>query len=381
MSMTVHDFIASNNLTFELHKPNYTDNINYTTTDLFVIIDVSGSTNDLGGRNRIRGEQTDNPVTKTKTKPVIMAELEGCAIILSYLTLCTPNSNLYLMSFDSVLNMPDEYPIKLNDLFLTNLPKLIKYTQGGTHLSCATNKVLEIVSKNREDTLIIIITDGQTDDPDETIKSLINISNILNLNEKRLDIFTIGAGSINSSLMSSNRVQPPLLVGNQRHTYYSHIIRGGTYHSSAQCNIGYLQALTEFKTFRYGRGKYSGAYLDYDDLQKACYQFLSGEDDGMDVLWIESDIKGYFYSPKSHQYEILTDYLMNGNKNYSKNGVNVTIDEIDEMIYVTDEYGKGRYYLYVPKKDIAVRHYKDYLWTIETDDEKIKKLIQTIKNS
>lgn len=215
MSMTVHDFITSNNLTFELHKPNYADNINYTTTDLFVIIDVSGSTNDLGGRNRnrVRGQQIDIP-TVTKTKPVIMAELEGCAIALSYLTLCTPDSNLYLMSFDSILNMSDEYPIKLSDLSLTNLPNLIRYTQGGTHLSCATNKVLEIVSKNREDTLIIIITDGQTDDPDETIKSLINISNILNLNEKRLDIFTIGAGTINTSLTYSNRIQPPLLVGN-----------------------------------------------------------------------------------------------------------------------------------------------------------------------
>lgn len=378
--MTVHDFITSNNLTFELYKPNYTDNINYTTTDIFVIIDVSGSTNDLGGRNRVRGQQTDIP-TVTKTKPVIMAELDGCAIILSYLTLCTPDSNLYLMSFDSVLNMSDEYPIKLSDLSLTNLPNLIKYTQGGTHLSCATNKVLEIISKNIDNTLIIIITDGQTDDPDETIKSLINISNILNLNEKRLDIFTIGAGTINTSLTYSNRIQPPLLVGNQRQIYYSHIMRGGTYHSSAQCNMGYLQALTEFKTFRFGRGKYSGAYLDYDDLQKACYQFLSGEDDGMDVLWIESDIKGYFYSPKSHQYDILTDYLMNGNKNYSKNGVIVTIDKIDDIIYVTDEYGKGRYYLYVPKKDIVVIHYKDFLWKIETDDEKIKKLIETIKNS
>lgn len=158
-------------------------------------------------------------------------------------------------------------------------------------------------------------------------------------------------------------------------------MRGGTYHSSAQCNMGYLQALTEFKTFRYGRGKYSGAYLDYDDLQKACYQFLSGEDDGMDVLWIEADVKGYFYSPKSHQYDILTDYLINGNKHYSKNGVIVTIDKIDEIIYVTDEYGKGRYYLYVPKKDIVVRHYKDFLWKIDTEDENIKKLLETIKNS
>ncbi|HLX54938.1 MAG TPA: hypothetical protein VKR58_13415, partial [Aquella sp.] len=144
---------------------------------IIVIIDVSGSTDNAGGSFGTRFAALTQSKTKTKTKIIIMAELEGVVnhlvqmmgvydltgiqfIVYAFSTLTIKCHRSKIISNENMY-----------DNVLTNLDTHVEYQCGGTDLYMAVKTAFaEVAFTDRIE--LIIATDGQTENADSTFNEL-----------------------------------------------------------------------------------------------------------------------------------------------------------------------------------------------------------------
>jgi hypothetical protein len=379
----------------------------YTVQNVCVLYDVSGSTYDLGGGGggsrfggggrfsrgcgggRFAGADAEDlsaslvPDAKVaepvgaKTKPIFLAEAESLSLLLKALPHTGMGaSNFYLLPFDSSPQMPIGiiFPQLVNDpkeydKIAANLDNILPYSGGGTSLAPALSLMMGELRKSAlGDTLLVIVTDGQTGDAAETAKLLTALSAGFSSANRRLDVLTIGAGSIVSEsqpgVVLGISDEGRLMLSKTRFSHFSHVAGGHHSYSGAQCNDAYLKALTLFKSEN-GGGRYCGAYRDYRDMMQTTLELLSGANDGSYALWVQGGA-GSFWAPKAHQWDIIKDYKEHGTEGadyaYNKNEVIVTVGKdpsVGGLLRVSDEYGRTRCYLFEQKSQIRVRQILD----------------------
>lgn len=311
--------------------------------------------------------------SQPKTKPIFLAQAEGLSLLLKSLAYTDAKlSLLYLLPFDDKPHLPIgiNFPQMVKDqteytAIAENLDTILPYSGGGTSLAPALTLMMrELQKRMLADTLLVIVTDGQTDDSDATGRLLTELSSKLSAAEHRLDILTIGAGSIVSQskagLMLNVNDAGRLMLSGTRMSHFSHTTGGHSSYSGAQCNDAYLKALTYFKSDKGGRGRYCGAYTDYQDMIQVITELLSGANDGSYELWVQGD-GGNFWAPKAHQWDIVKDYKANGKEaavyEYDKNTVHALVNKdtaAGGVLRITDDYGKIRCYLFEQKSQLQV---------------------------
>jgi hypothetical protein len=302
---------------------------------------------------------------QVKTKHISLAQAEGLARIFKILSLTeNNNTNLFLLSFSNDIQLPvgiamPHVVAQAKDYahIARNLCQILpRPSFGGTSLAPALERAVLVMQKAAlGNTLLIIVTDGQTSDPQPTARLLNDLSKNLEAAGKILDIFAVGAGSI----ITSHVVPVVRHIGfesyNDRFSNFSHVSGSSASFSANECNMGYLQSLTNFKTL-FGRGAYEGAYLNYSALNEKFIDFLTDEKDMSNGLYIQRK-SGKWWSAKSHQYKIAQAALLSDEKiiNYEKDQVKATIIKLDDptlsknIIKVTDRQGVTRFYLCAPK--------------------------------
>lgn len=239
---------------------------------IIVIIDVSGSTDNAGGSFGTRFAALTQSKTKTKTKIIIMAELEGVAnhlvqmmgvydltgiqfIVYAFSTLTIKCHSSKIISNE---NMYDDV--------LTNLDTHVEYQCGGTDLNMAVKTAFaEVAFTDRIE--LIIATDGQTENADSTFNELTMKGNF--------NLFVIGAGSISDSLESDSSNRRGMYLNQVQSTRNGLTVKNETpiimSASSSECNLLYLQQLAQTAPFK---GTYCGAYGDYVDMIEASKEYL-----------------------------------------------------------------------------------------------------------
>ncbi len=378
-----------------------------TLKNVCVLYDVSGSTYDLGGGGggsrfggggrfsrgcgggRFAGADAESlsaslvPDAKAaepvgaKTKPIFLAEAEALSLLLKALPHTGMGaSNFYLLPFDSSPRMPIgiSFPQPVSDpkeydKLAANLDNILPHSGGGTSLAPALSLMMAELGKCAlEDTLLVIVTDGQTDDAERSGRLLSELAAGFTAKSRRLDVLTIGAGSIVSESQPGIALgvsdEGRLMLSKTRFSHFSHVAGGHHSYSGAQCNDAYLKALTLFKSEN-GGGRYCGAYRDYRDMMQTTLELLSGTNDGSYTLWVQGGV-GSFWVPKSHQWDIIKDYKANGTEGadyaYNKSGVVVTVSKDPSaggLLRVTDEYGRTRCYLFEQKSQLKVKQILD----------------------
>ncbi|MEI6628452.1 MAG: vWA domain-containing protein, partial [Alphaproteobacteria bacterium] len=380
---------------------------NYTVQNVCVLYDVSGSTYELGGGaggsrfggggrfsrgcggGRFAGADAEDlsaslvPDAKVvepvgaKTKPIFLAEAEGLSLLLKALPHTgMGSSNFYLLPFDSSPHMPIgiSFPQPVSDpkeydKFAANLDNILPYSGGGTSLAPALSLMMGELGKSAlGDTLLVIVTDGQTSDAEQAGRLLSELAAGFSAKNRRLDVLTIGAGSIVSEsqpgIVLGVSDEGRLMLSKTRFSHFSHVSGGHHSYSGAQCNDAYLKALTLFKSEN-GGGRYCGAYRDYRDMMQTALELLSGTNDGSYALWVQGGA-GSFWVPKAHQWDIIKDYKAHGTEGadyaYNKSGVIVTVSKDPSaggLLRVSDEYGRTRCYLFEQKSQIKVKQILD----------------------
>lgn len=369
----------------------------YGASQVVVCIDTSGSTKYslFGGRGSLRGgrgvvvEQSADSVSNERqamkpgeTKHIIAAEVEGAARVLKLLASHMRGAvDVVLICFSSNFQLPVDGQLKrkistpkdMND-FADSLPHILPNPAfGGTSLTPALTKILEVINFN-EHTLLTIVTDGQTDDAPQTADILRSMSGTFSKNEVPFDILSIGAGSLgeqvetvrlqsglvtpgsNSSTRSATRfgsaTQAEFMVPlNVRTSQFSHVTGGASTFSGAQCNRGYLEGITLFHN-TLGAGVYAGAYRDYSDLVNIVEEMMTGVNDGKPMIFVQSDIQGLWWPAKEHQYKFVAAIVDSEQSKvqYDRKGFVATLEKTnDGRVFVTDERGVRREYCLAPK--------------------------------
>jgi hypothetical protein len=260
------------------------------------VIDESGSTNNLYGRCRgSRFDNESNLTSELSTKVIYIAEEEALAhifvnlantydmtdiilILSSFSSKCVPEINIVLKSDKELYDIANNINLILNKEF------------GGTNLTLALETTITDFTKN---TLFILASDGRPDNCITTLSVLDTIINKINDNNKRIDIFCIGAGSIQQSTNGSinyisRRGRNNLNLSNDD------LLSNIRNLHSAECNQEFLQALTE----KANTGGYAGAFGDYTQLQNGFINFLNNlkiwkvvlDNSLIDLIPLEQDI-------------------------------------------------------------------------------------------
>jgi len=378
----------------------------YNTQSILVAYDISGSTYSLsggasgmgrvggGGGGRFASTAIAAPaaivsapggpsddaapvVDVSATKHVALAQAEGLAAVFQWLSHTgIGETDLYLLGFDSQVHYPVgiPFPAKIpspqhyRDL-AGRLDQILPYAGGGTSLAPALDVLMGKAPHKRGNTLLVVVTDGQTSDADATGKLLATLSMESAAAGHRLDILTVGACAIVTSgtqvgivdvAVSSNQLV--FIAG--RMSNFSHAVGHQSSFSGSQCNMAYLQGLVDFASPD-GRKRYGGAYRDYEDLQVVLAGFFSGTDDGSCRLFAQSDSAG-FWPAKQHQWNAIKEFLINGKEgedySYNRDTYELTLKKdpaAGGVLRVKDVYGIQRCYLFEPAGKLVVNHLLD----------------------
>lgn len=342
------------------------------------------------GEEKINEAVEDAPL---KTKHISLAQAEGLARIFNILAHTkNDDSELFLLSFSSSVqdpvNISVPHHISSAQAFADiaqNLSNILPQPNfGGTRLSPALSVAFSHINKSpADDTLLIVVTDGQTDDSNKTSLLLAEYSKRLGNCGKRFDIFAVGAGSIATANNYYIETRGFQRYG-ERHSNFSHVSGNHPTYSGSECNMGYLQGLVNFKTLL-GRGAYEGAYLDYSALVNKFMDFLIGKDDTANGLYVQGD-NGKWWAPKSHQY-LLAEYFLSQEQDqvkYDRDTIKANVYKISDpilsknIIKVVGEYGPGRYYLCAPK-NLLVFNPSDK--TLSSTNPEIQKAIKYVEQN
>lgn len=327
-----------------------------------------------------------------KTKHISLAQAEGLSRIFSILSHTDSSDlNLFLLSFSSSLQEPVgiNLPHKINNAkdfvdIAKNLNKILaKPSFRDTLLAPALEYAITQMKKlDPADTLLIIVTDGQTKDGKETARLLIDYSRYLQDSSKNLDIFTVGAGSILKSQVDFVKVNFGFEEYSTRFSDFCHLTGEHANFSANQCNMGYLQSLSNFKTL-FGRGAYEGAFLDYSALESKFINFISDKNDTSNALYIQANDQGKWWPAKDHQYSIAEASLSSSEQiiNYERNKVLVSISKLEDpvlnknIIKVTDQYNRSRFYLCAPK---YLLHFDPQTCSLSSSDHAVQNAIDFV---
>jgi hypothetical protein len=247
------------------------------------LIDVSGSTNNSGGRGRGRVDvlKSEDQISKSdeqpqKTKIIILAELEGLSKMFAMYAekYDLTNVKIKIISFGTTVVDNVTYRVSNNELlfdeFLSNLDKKVAYDGGSTNLMEALNYVQNL---QLGPSVLVITTDGQPNTNG-------NASEICQYMEPYLagespfeHVITIGAGSIQENQRCLN--------GSRYNVFFrettTNEIREATSlsrisSSGAECNNLFLIALASYAK----SGVYCPACRNYDELETAFELYLNG---------------------------------------------------------------------------------------------------------
>jgi hypothetical protein len=247
---------------------------------IICIVDVSGSTNNQSGRGGRRGmnvpvsDETNNLDETVKTKPIIIAELEGVAHTLSKLS----NSfNLDTMfefhSFSSNIHEGIKKQINSKDLYdiSSKLNTCVVTEFGSTHTK---NALVKVLTDTSVPTLFIMATDGQPNDI--TKAQLIDYMETIKtkFGEIRLDHIIIGAGSI----MESGSCIASRTVTRTEGRYNYDDTRVQDY---SECDLTFLHQFVDTSN---AIGTYLPAFKDYADLKKELETFVKCVIDDVQML-------------------------------------------------------------------------------------------------
>lgn len=218
-----------------------------------------------------------------KTKHVALAMAEGTARLFNMLSKTNSiDAQLYLLGFGCGHVYPENlaFPHKISEASqfeeiakkLTNI--LPDPFHNHTYLSPSLEVVINEVSKRPlKNMLLIIVTDGYTEDALISAKLLNDFSRKLAQAGKNLDIFAVGAGAI-SGESSTGKTGQSSQAGFASFSKRSSALCNNAQQSNGSCNMGYLLSLADFITLS-GKGAYEGTYRDYSALEAAFLELLT----------------------------------------------------------------------------------------------------------
>lgn len=249
------------------------------------IIDESGSTNNtssrIGSRFRNRRQSIDddidevtqvNDTNEVKTKIIYIAEEEALShifvelsnkydmtgvilVLTSFSTTCDPEVVRVLKSSIELYDMANQIDSLLTKQF------------GSTDLTLALKTTITDYTK---DTLLILASDGRPDNCITVLSTFDECIKNFDKNNKKIDMFCIGAGSIQESVNGSNNYVSRRGNNNLNNTNDMLISRIKS-SSGAECDQEFLQSLTE----KANTGGYAGAFCDYSQLMIGFNNFLN----------------------------------------------------------------------------------------------------------
>jgi len=293
-----------------------------------VLIDVSGSTNNTGvgygsgGRCRGGGKilcrggkllpTTDNDtedqpeIPKLKTKPIIVAELDGVSwfsksLFEKYemagvtLNICTFGSQAKNLRFDltSSAHMAS---------IVTKLTQYVYADFGGTALSLGLNEIFPSGFEATNDTLLVLASDGQPDSPGN-VKSLMGVvfDKFKNA-QKKLHILTIGAGSVGQGTGALGQMTaefgPEFWCRSSKTTCVTTSVLGPKC-GSTECNSPFLMDFAH--KFATGCAGYTPACRNYDRVKECAVKFL-------DELALDTNEKRWLYYSFENNCEKWKEY-------------------------------------------------------------------------
>jgi hypothetical protein len=243
-----------------------------------IVLDTSGSTNNTGGgRFGRRMDPIDDAsagacaiAIPVRTKPIYIAEMEGLSQMLAYLSnkFDLKGKHFKIASFDSNCKVAFNETLQSSDDlydFACVVGSKLEKQFGSTNL---TGAILETVSDFTKNTLLIILSDGRPDNAMTVIERMDYINSMFKKNNKKLYVFTVGAGSISNSVggtPSSYSFRGFRNTGLKNETALKSLSSSG-----GECDKKFLEFISEKGFF----GSYAGTYGDYSDLKKSFAQYL-----------------------------------------------------------------------------------------------------------
>lgn len=253
-----------------------------------VLIDTSGSTNNVNSGRCIRGRgSVDNDFkAESGTDPIIAAEIKG---VIHYLYEMSHVYNLkdvvlQIHTFSNDIEFVGELTIDSHEnlaKLLQDLPNIMKYSFGGTNLLAGVKKVCEDELILKNNTHIVIASDGHPNveaGPDQIISYLKGLPEIVYQN---LSVALIGAGSIQLSqgggfgirssgsrstgaifVLNDESFNMPLLCNN---------LFGSVSKTITECNIGFLLEIMNIMK----SSVYLPAFGDYSKLRETAREYFN----------------------------------------------------------------------------------------------------------
>jgi hypothetical protein len=262
------DFCKKNGLTLDYPAKIYNrkNDIKLNYTKVFMIADVSGSTNNSdgdakssrsGGRMDLVDEETsekDNEQDNeqevvNKTKIIIFSIVEAICTILNYYgsKFNFNNCDFSLTTFsdyakDEFLNQKFTSYDDLYENLIFVFGDFMCYKEGGTCLASSIQNTLSRIGDN-DHALIILATDGQASDKNTVLE-------FLKQSNKKFDLIVVGAGSISEGVPSSFSIMKnrnPFDSSNKKVENLSdETIRSfSTSNYGRECDIQYLYSLLD----------------------------------------------------------------------------------------------------------------------------------------
>ena len=232
-------------------------------------------------------------------------------VLASFSTTCDPEVVRVLKSSIELYDIASQIDSLLNKQF------------GSTDLTLALKITITDYTK---DTLLILASDGRPDNCYTVLSTFDKCIKNFDKNNKRIDMFCIGAGSIQESANGSNNYVSRRGNNNLNFTNDMLIFRIKNSNAGAECDQEFLQGLTE----KANTGGYAGAYTDYSQLMIGFNNFLTnlkrwkvGLDTGfadindieqaiMDNLELDNNIFALIFRPNFGHYVICS----NGENSY-----------------------------------------------------------------
>lgn len=251
---------------------------------IVILIDSSGSTNNIILEDTVPFSETfidttllenenenENIVIDKEIKSIIITEQEAIANIMINLAnkYSLNNIKLIIASFDSSCNIAVNKILDSSEElynYSKNINSILQKNFQSTNLTLAISTLL---NNTNENLLFILASDGRADCPESTLYTLDKITDDIKLLNKKLNIFTIGAGSIEKSKFGK--------ISSITNTYNSQtqndeILNTLSINNSAECDKEFLEHISK-KATHYGA--YSGAYDDYADLINTFNNFMN----------------------------------------------------------------------------------------------------------
>lgn len=245
------------------------------------VIDTSGSTNNSYSRTRfgVRGKSETQPsLEHQSTKPILIAELEGSAIVLTMLANYFNINNCKYEVYDFSSNVIKSFSETVGGKRLYEIGSKLNTHVCPQFMSTNTLKAFQSIFSDctTGPTLVIFASDGQPTDGGSKSDVLQFLKNYTENNH--VDIITIGAGSI---MTENGNALARVFRRAETLTNVSSVPRTS---NSSECDKDFLTDIVELSS---SVGAYLPACRDYSDLRREMSEFISAvtTDNKQKALW------------------------------------------------------------------------------------------------